>query len=106
MNELQLFEEKNISLFDGLNTISKGIETLKAKEDEIKAKIKDAMDQYNIKSFENDLVKITRVKHSESTSLDVKKLKDEDEELYQDLMNSYKKVTKRKGYIRITPKKN
>ena len=82
MNELQLFEEKNISLFDGLNTISKEIEILKAKEDEIKAKIKDAMNQYNIKSFENNLVKITRVKHSESTSIDVKKLKDEDGELY------------------------
>ena len=37
------------------------------------------MDEHGIKSIDNDLIKITRVDESKTTSIDTKKLKDKEQ---------------------------
>lgn len=57
------------------------------------------MDAYDIKSIDNQYIKITRVNGSTSTSIDLKALEKEEPELYAELLKDYPKVTNRKPYL-------
>ncbi|PGE40984.1 hypothetical protein COM63_31175, partial [Bacillus cereus] len=63
-----------------------------------------AMDEHGITSIDNDLIKITRVEATTSTSLDVTKLKAEEPQLYGELIGDYPKVSNRKAHVKFTVK--
>ena len=87
-----------------------GIELLKFKELEkehkqVKEDLYNLFEEKGILSFDTGTMKITKVAPTsyETISIDTKKLKEENEEIY----NKYKvtKTTNKKGYILITTKK-
>ena len=66
----------------------------------MREQLEAAMEQYNIKSFENDLVKITYTEPTTRTSVDSAKLKKN----YPDIYTECCKTSDVKGSVRITVK--
>ena len=62
--------------------------------------IKAAMEQYDVKSFENDNVKITYIAATERKSIDSTKLKKE----HPEIAEAYQKISKVKATVKIEVK--
>lgn len=103
-NELQVFEEKSLVLAKGLKDLKVKKERLEKEEKELKATLEKLFEEYGLKSFKNDYFSITRVAESESKSIDLKDMEKKEPELYAELLEDYPKITKKKGYIRISVK--
>lgn len=103
-NSIEKFEEKNISAFQTLAMIEQSEKQLKAQKEEIKKILLNGMEEHNITSIDNDIVRINYVPESESVSLDTKALLKENPTLYHDIEAKYNKRTSRKAHIRITVK--
>lgn len=99
---LKRFEEKNIAVFKQLAELKAQIKELERQQDEVKAGILEAMEHYGVKSFKNELITITYVPDSETESIDLKALQAQEPDLYDELLNDYRKITKRKGYVRFS----
>lgn len=98
--EMVAFKENALTI---IQTIA-DIEIKKKELDEVNKKMREqleaAMAQYNIKSFENELVKITYTEPTTRTSVDSAKLKKN----YPDIYNECSKISDVKGSVRITVK--
>lgn len=103
-NELILFEEQGLQAFKALSELTKEKKRLENEEKEIKKYLEEKMEEFNIKSFDNEYIKITRVEASESTSIDLKVLADKEPSLYLDLIEDYPKISKRSAYVRFNVK--
>lgn len=103
-NNIVLFEQKALAFFNRLAEYKLVREKMDAEEKKLKAAIEAAMTEYDIKSFKNDVVTITRIEPTESRTIDVKALEQKENGLYLELLADYPKVTKREGYIRIQVK--
>lgn len=98
-NELKIkeFEEK-ISL--AISGLKEQQEILQKQNDEIKEKIKQTMEEQDIKKYENDILTITYVAQTKRNTVDTTKLKEQYEEVYLDCL----KETDVKSSIRIKVK--
>jgi hypothetical protein len=103
-NEIVQFEQKEVALINKLVEFKKQQEKMDVLEKELKANLKDAMEKYGIKQFKNDVITITYVDESESTSIDLSALKKNETQLYNELLADYPKVTKKNAYVRFTVK--
>lgn len=103
-NELQVFEEKSLVLAKGLKALKTEKERLEKEEEDLKDNLERLFNEYGLKSFKNDYLSITRVAESESKSIDLKDMEKKEPELYTERLEDYPKITKRKGYIRISVK--
>jgi|SRR5690625_2118439 len=103
-NELQAFENKYMTAMAELQRLTKAKKEMESLEKEIKAVLEKAMDKHNIKSIDNDYLKITRVEASSSTSIDLKALKEKEPALHGELLEDYPKVTNRRAYLKFTVK--
>ena len=103
-NHLIEFEEQGLPIMQHLAEVSKEKKRLDAIDKDNKQRLEQLMEEYGIKSFDNDFVKIAYVEPTESISVDIKLLEKKEPELHQELLEDYPKVTKRKGYARITAK--
>lgn len=99
MNEIQVFENQHLLVFKQLAEVTKTKKQLEEQEKKIKADLEKAMDAYEIKSFENQYIKITRVNGSTSTSIDLKALEEKEPKLYAELLEDYPKVSTKKSYL-------
>lgn len=124
--ELQLFEEKYIAVFKEMAAITAQKKELEKGEKKIKEELLEQFEKYAIDKLENDYIKITYVKGSETKTLDIEKFKEmepdnyydflndfykkefdvdqlkaKDPELYDELFEDYPKVSKRKGYLKF-----
>lgn len=91
-NELQLLTNKVAKLEIGLLKYQELDEEYK----KAKELLYKAMLENDVKSFKTDLITITRVDETVSVSLDSKKIKEEEPEIYE----KYKKQTIKKGYVK------
>ena len=98
-NEIQVFENQHLQVFKQLAEVTKIKKQLEDQEKKIKEDLEKAMDFYEIKSFENQYIKITRVNGSTSTTVDLKEMQKEEPKLYAELLEDYPKVTTRKPYL-------
>ncbi|MEK5104022.1 hypothetical protein MKX83_18720 [Cytobacillus sp. FSL M8-0252] len=103
-NHLTPFENKYLPLMSAIAFTAQQEKEIVAKNKELKADLERAMDEYDIKSIDNQLLKITRVAVSSSTSVDLKELKEKEPDLYGDLIADYPKVTNKKAYVKFTVK--
>lgn len=87
-----------------LSQVVKEKRKLEEAEKMLKSDLEKAMDQYGIKSIDNEFVKVTWVDASTTTSIDLKKLKEKEPDLHEELLEDYPKVTTRKAYVRFTVK--
>jgi phage regulator Rha-like protein len=97
--EVQVFENHYLQAFKQLSEITKTKKQLEEQEKKVKADLEKAMDEHEIKSIDNQFLKITRVAASSSTSIDLKTLEEKEPELHKELLEDYPKVTNRKSYL-------
>jgi Tol biopolymer transport system component len=98
-NQVQVFEQQHMQVFKQLADITKTKKQLEDQEKKVKADLEKAMDAYDIKSIDNQFLKITRVNGSTSTSIDLKALEEKEPKLYGELLEDYPKVTTKKSYL-------
>lgn len=98
-NQVQIFEQQHIQVFKQLADITKQKKLIEEQEKKVKEQLKKAMDSYDIKSIDNQYIKITRVNGSTSTSIDLKALEEKEPKLYGELLEDYPKVTTKKSYL-------
>lgn len=106
-NSLAVFQddqEKALALMQGICELAKSKKELEDQDKEMRQTLLDLCSEYDIQSIDNDFVKITKCKGSESITIDLKKMQDKEPDLYDELLNDYPKKTVRKEYIRITTK--
>lgn len=94
-NEIQAFESKHMLLMANVAQHIQQEKLLKEQTTKLKEDLGKAMDEFGIKSIDNDLLKITRTAASTSKSLDTTRLKNEEPELFAELMTDYPKITNR-----------
>lgn len=99
---LKRFEEKNLAVFKQLADLKAQIKELERQQDDVKAGILKAMEHYGVTSFKNEFITISYVPDSETESIDLKALQAQEPDLYDELLNDYRKITKRKGYVRFS----
>lgn len=99
---LKRFEEKNLAVFKQLADLKAQIKELERQQDDVKAGILKAMEHYGVTSFKNEYITISYVPDSETESIDLKALQAQEPELYAELLEDYRKVMKRKGYVRFS----
>lgn len=85
---VQKFIEHNLELFNQLKNVEEEKKKLEEISKNAKKQLLDAMLEHGIKSIDNDLVKVTVTKVSESTSI-------------AELLEDYPKVTKRAESLRV-----
>lgn len=103
-NQVQVFENKYLAQMQQLQQLVSQKKELEKIEKDIKKELEQAMNKYNIKSIDNEFLKITRVEASETLSIDLAAMKKKEPDLYDDLLGDYPKVTKRKAYVQFTVK--
>ena len=103
-NEVKVFENKYLTVMAEIAALHKQEKELAAKNKELKTELEKAMNEHNIKSIDNEFLKITRVEASETKTIDLNAMKKKEPDLYEDLIEDYPKVTKRKAYVRFTVK--
>lgn len=99
---LKRFEEKNLAVFKQLADLKAQIKELERQQDDVKAGILKAMEHYGVTSFKNEYITISYVPDSETETIDLKALQAQEPDLYAELLNDYRKITKRKGYVRFS----
>lgn len=104
-NELELGKiEEQISI--AIAELQNKQQELQTKNEEIKEQIKLAMEQNEVKKYENDYISITYVAPTTRTTVDSKLLK----EKYEDIYNECSKTSNVKSSLRIKikdiPKEN
>ena len=102
--ELQVFENQHLAVFRNLAELTKQKKSLEDQEKKIKSQLEKLMDEYGIKSLENQFIKIIRVAGSTSTSIDLKKMEEQEPDLFKDLLADYPKTTTRKASVRFDVK--
>lgn len=105
--EIQAFEQKYMSVMQNLADMAIQKKRIEDAEKKIKGQLEAVMDQYGIKSLDNQYLKITRVAGTaDAVTIDLAKLEKEEPELYEELLGDYPKTVKgKKGSIRFTTKK-
>ncbi len=102
-HELELSQNELIEILHVTEQIAELEQQLKLyteTHDKIKQSLKEKMLESNIKSYEDDYLKITYVDAYTRETIDSKRLKDELPEVYE----NYKKISKTKDNVRITRK--
>lgn len=102
--ELQDFENQHMSTMAQYALLDQQLKSAQEKLKEFKGELLTAMQEHDVKSIDNEYVKITRTKGSESTTVDLKKFQKEEPAEYGQLLEDYPKVMQRKPSIRVTVK--
>ena len=103
-NELKIFEDKSLVIAQNLKNLKIKKEQIEEEEKDLKDKLEELFNEYDLKSFKNDYFSISKIEASESKSIDFKNMEKKEPELYKELLEDYPKITKRKSYIRISVK--
>ena len=104
--EVALFDEQYLPAFKCLSELIKQKKDLEKQEKEIKKKLEAAMDEYAIRSVENEFIKITRVEANPGNpTVDLDAMKKEEPKLFGELCADYPKTSgKKKAYVKFTVK--
>ncbi len=98
-DEVVLFEKNHLQVFQNLANLTSQKKTLEDQEKQVKEQLEKLMDEYDIKSIDNEFLKITRVAASSSISIDLKELEKKEPDLHKELLEDYPKVTNKKAYL-------
>lgn len=94
-------KDKNaVAIMKQIAAISKQKKELEDQEKKVRTSLEATMEQFGIKSFENDILKVTYVAPTTKTSVDSTKLKKEQPDIYE----KYSKTSDVKASVRITVK--
>lgn len=94
---LEAFKGKQLAVLKNIASVIQQKKELEAKEAELKVKLQEAMEAYGIKKFTSDILNITYVAATTSTSVDSAKLKKK----YPDIAAECSKTSNKKAYIKV-----
>ncbi len=97
---LETFKSQQIAVLQQIASLVTTKKQIEAQEKELKDKLKGAMEQYGVKKFESDILNITYVAETTSTSIDSAKLK----KLHPDIAAECSKTSKKSAYIKVEVK--
>lgn len=99
--ELQVFENQYLAVFQNLAEVTKRKKALEDQGKEAKSQLEKLMDEYGIKSIDNQFIKVTRVDANPGKqTIDFEKLSKEEPELHAELLADYPKTTgAKKAYV-------
>lgn len=99
--ELQVFENQYLAVFQNLAEVTKQKKALEDQEKKVKAELEKLMDEYEIKSLDNQFIKITRVAANPGKqTIDIDKLLEKEPKLHAELLADYPKTTgAKKAYV-------
>lgn len=100
MNELQIFESKTLATIEAIRDVTNQKKLLEVQDKNMRAQLEKIMEECGIKSFENDMIKITYINQTERKTIDSDKLRKE----LPDVAEKYTKVSKVKATTKITVK--
>ncbi len=88
--EVALYEKKYLTAFQKLAALTAEIKKLEAEDSKIREQIEKSMEEFNIKSIDNEFMKITRIEANPGkASLDLEALKKAEPETYAGLLEDY-----------------
>lgn len=104
--ELQVFESQHLAVFQNLAEVTKQKKALEDEEKKVKAQLEKLMDEYEIKSLDNQFIKIIRIAANPGKqTIDLEKLLKEEPELHAELLADYPKTTgAKKAFVRFDVK--
>lgn len=94
---LVAFKEQQLSVLQQIANLITTKKKLEEQEKELKDKLKEAMEKYGIKKFDNDILKITYIAETTATSIDSAKLKKK----YPAIAEECSKTSKKSAYIKV-----
>lgn len=97
---LEVFRCEQLGVLKNIAALVQKKKDLEAKEAELKVKLQTAMETYGIKKFTSDVLNITYVAATTSTSIDSAKLKKK----YPDIAAECSKTSNKKAYIKVEVK--
>ncbi|MBR3623694.1 MAG: hypothetical protein IKN43_10155 [Selenomonadaceae bacterium] len=99
--EIVAFNEQYLEQFKNLATVVKKRKAYEDEEKKAKAALQKVMDEYEIKSVDNEYIKITRVAPAaDKITVDLEKFKENEPKEYEELLKDYPKTVKGKaGYL-------
>lgn len=99
-NAMTLFQNKAMMVMQSIVNINQQKKILEDRDKAVRQELQKAMDEFGIKSFENDLLKVTYVEPTTRTTIDSTRLKKE----LPAIAEKYSKVSQVKGSVRIEVK--
>ncbi len=99
-NSLATFEKQQLEVLQKIAEVVNIKKQYEEQEKELKEQLKSAMEKYNVKKFESDVLNITYVDESTATSIDSAKLK----KLHPDIAAECSKTSKKSAYVKIVLK--
>lgn len=103
-NNIKVYTEHNLVFFKELKEIKRVKEELEKKEEIVKNKIIEEFNKYGIVSIDNEHIRINRIAESKTETIDLKKLKEKEPDLYYELLVDYPKLITKKEHIRLVVK--
>ena len=105
-SEIQVFDSKYLDMMKNLSSVVEQKKKLELQEKKVKDQLSKVMDEYGIKSIDNQYLKITRTAGSEGTpTIDLEKMQKKEPKLYMELLADYPKVSgARKAGLRFDVK--
>lgn len=94
------FETKQAALIVDIKNLVTAKAKIEEQEKTLKARLKDAMEEFDIKKFERDGLVLTYIAATKATSVDSKKLK----ENHPDIFVECSKVSNKSAYVKVTVK--
>lgn len=96
-NPVEVFQNAAATVIKSIANICKAKKKLEEQEKNFKSQLLDAMERHNIKSFNNDVLKITYVAGTTAISIDSKKLK----EKYPQIVAECSKTSNKSAYVKV-----
>lgn len=97
---LQVFKESQLDTLNAIASLTMHKKAIEEQEKAMKAALYEAMEKYGVKKFESDVLNLTMVYPTTSTSVDSAKLKKK----YPEIFAECSKTTTKSGYVKITLK--
>ena len=94
------FEQGQVAVLQSIASIVVQKKQLEEQEKQLKEKLQKAMEDYGVKKFESDVLNITYVAATTSTSIDSTKLKKK----YPDIAEECSKVSNKSAYVKVVIK--
>ena len=97
---LVAFKEQQLSVLQQIADLITTKKKLEEQEKELKDKLKEAMEKYGVKKFDSDILKITYIAETTTTSIDSAKLKKK----YPAIAEECSKTSNKSAYIKVEVK--
>lgn len=97
---LQAFQQSQLATLNAIASLTAHKKAIEEQEKQMKVALYEAMVKYGVKKFESDVLNLTMVEPTTTTTIDFAKLKKK----YPDIAAECSKSSARAGYVKITVK--